>query len=291
MRLLPSVLVTLLAPGLIACGGGGGTTMVPLTGENGVPIVAQTTGAAQLADGMVELVQGFGEILDGLPAPACAAGSLDVLVDDAPPADVVSTGDSLTLALHGCALDLDGELVTLDGSLTMKVTEVVETPPDGWQAKFTVTFGNLSMAAASDVITMNGRMAAEVTTVDGITYTTAVTTDLSVVAESGGETVTAKLSGFRSEETYDEMTGDYSRTFSGRFSSSAIGGAVDMGTVAPFTGNGDAPPMAGESVVRGANGSEVRLVALGGLAVRIFIDTNGDGTPENTVDTTWNDIG
>lgn len=291
MRTLPSALFVVLASGLVACGGGGGTTMVPLTGENGVPVVAQTNGAAQLADGMIELVQGFGEILDGEPAPACGTGSIDVLVDDAPPADVVSTGDSLTLALHGCTMDLDGEFVNFDGSITLEVAEVIETPPDGWQARFTVTFGNLSMTAASDVITMNGRMAAEVTTVDGITYTTAVTSDLSLVAESGGEIFTAKLSGFRSEETYDEMTGDYSRSFSGRFSSSAIGGAVDMETVVPFTGNGDDPPTAGESVTRGANGSEVRLVALGGLAVRIFIDVDGDGTPENTVDTTWNDIG
>jgi hypothetical protein len=291
MRTLPSALVVALASGLGACGGGGGTTMVPLTGENGVPVVAQTNGAAQLADGMIELVQGFGEILDGAPAPTCGAGSIDVLVDDAPPTDVVSTGDSLTLSLHGCTMDLDGEFVTLDGSVTLDVSEVIDTPPDGWQARFTVTFGSLSMAAASDVITMNGRMAAAVTTLDGITYTTTVTTDLSVAAESGGETFSAKLSGFRSEETYDEMTGDYSRSFSGRFSSSGIGGAVDMETVVPFTGNGDDPPTAGESVIRGADASEVRLLALGGLAVRIFIDEDGDGTPENTVDTTWNDIG
>jgi hypothetical protein len=64
-----------------------------------------------------------------------------------------------------------------------------------------------------------------------------------------------------------------------------------MDGAVPFTGNGDDPPTAGECVLRGAAGSEVRLVAMGGVAVRIFIDADGDGTPENVVDTTWNDIG
>jgi len=290
MQLLRSMLALLLSAGFVACGGGGGTAAVALTGANGVPIAAQTNAAAQLASGMMELVQGFGEILDGQPAPACAAGSLDVVVNDAPPADTVSTGDSLTLTLRGCVIDLDGEPVTFDGSIALKVTEVVETPPDGWRASFAVTYGNLMVRSAADPGTLNGRLTADVDTTDGITYTTVVTGDLSLVATSGSETVSVKLGSFRSEETRNGMTGDYTTSFSGTFTSKGIGGSVEMGTVVPFSGNGEDPPTAGESFIRGANGSEVRVLAVGGTGVRIFIDVDGDGTPENTVDTTWNDI-
>lgn len=284
----PMLLVLLLA----ACGGGGGgTSLVALNGENGVPVAAQALAAAQLAYGMIDLVEGFGEILEGAPAPSCDTGSLDVLVTDAPPANVLSTGDALTLVFHGCGIDIDGELVTLGGSLTLDVLEVVETPPDGWHVRYGASYGNLTMAYATESVQLSGRIAGEGGTEDGISFTTVVTGDLAATASSGGETATVSLKGFRAEETIDDTTGDYARGFSGTVSSSTMGGAVEMEDPVPFTGNGDDPPTAGECVLLGAGGSQVRVVAIGGLGVRIFIDDDGDGVPENTVDTTWNDIG
>jgi len=278
---------------LVACGGGGGSgeaALVQLDGANGVPVAAQVIAAEQLAYGMIDLVDAFGAILDGEPAPSCDAGSVDLVVEDALPSDVLSTSDSLRLAFHGCGIDLDGEFVTLDGSLFLEITEVVETPPSGWHVRFTVTFGNLSFAYGADTVTLKGRMTGDSSTEDGHSYVDVVTGDLSATAHSGGETATIMLDGFRSEETRDDVTGDYARGFSGRVTSSAMGGAVEVDVVTPFTGNGDAAPTAGESVLRGAHGSEVHIVAVGGVGVRIDIDVDGDGTPENVVDTTWTDI-
>lgn len=283
----PVLLVLLLA----ACGGGGGTSLVALDGANGVPVAAQALAAAQLAYGTIDLVEAFGEILEGAPAPSCDTGSLDVLVTDAPPADVLSTGDALTLVFHGCGIDLDGEFVTLDGSLTLNVLEVASTPPSSWHVRYAATFGNLTMAYLTESVTLSGRIAGDGGTADGVSFTTVVTGDLAAAASSGGETGTVRLKGFRAEETLDEATGDYVRGFSGTVSSSAMGGAVEMEDAVPFAGNGDDPPTAGECILHGAGGSQVRVVAMGGLSVRIFIDEDGDGTPENTVDTTWNDIG
>jgi hypothetical protein len=146
------------------------------------------------------------------------------------------------------------------------------------------------MAYLSDTVTLSGRLTGEGGT-DGTSYTTVVTGDLAATAASGGETVTLRLEGLRAEETLDEATGDYARGFSGTVSSSAMGGAVEMEVAVPFAGNGDGPPAAGECVLRGAGGSAVRVVAIGGPGVRVFIDVDGDGAPENTVDTTWNDLG
>jgi hypothetical protein len=147
------------------------------------------------------------------------------------------------------------------------------------------------MTFLTESVTLSGSVSGDGDTADGISFTTVVTGDLVATAASGAETGSVKLGGFRAEETLDDATGDYARGFSGTVSSTAMGGAVGMEDAAPFTGNGEEPPTAGECVLKGALGSEVRVVAMGGPLVRIFIDADGDGTPENTVDTTWNDIG
>jgi hypothetical protein len=276
---------------LAACGGGGGTSLIALDGGNGAPVAAQALAAAQIAYGAIDLAGAFGEILDGAPPPACDAGSLDLSVADAAPEGVLSTGDSLRLVFHGCGADVAGELLTLDGSLRLDVLEVVETPPAGRQVRYAATFGNLRMTFLAESVTLGGSVSGESGTADGISFTDVVTGDLVATAAAANGTGSVRLEGFRVEESVDDATGDYARGFSGTVSSSAMGGAVEMEDAVPFTGNGEEPPAAGECVLRGALGSEVRVVAMGGPLVRIFIDADGDGRPENTVDTTWNDLG
>ena len=58
----------------------------------------------------------------------------------------------------------------------------------------------------------------------------------------------------------------------------------------PFSGTGPNDPDDGSFVVTGASGSTLNVLVLDEVNVRILVDTDGDGEPEVTIDTTWDEL-
>jgi hypothetical protein len=78
----------------------------------------------------------------------------------------------------------------------------------------------------------------------------------------------------------------YTQTSSGTLNSTLLSGVVSYATPVDFEGSGLDYPDVGEFLVTGSNSSS-RLTAIDNVNVRIDIDTDGNGTTDETIDTTW----
>ncbi|MDH4107694.1 MAG: hypothetical protein OEW35_05225 [Gammaproteobacteria bacterium] len=76
----------------------------------------------------------------------------------------------------------------------------------------------------------------------------------------------------------------------GRLQSTALGGSVDYVSTVSIQAIGDFNPHTGEILITGAGGSSVKIVVVDSLNVRLEIDTNGDGTIDQFVDTSWSEL-
>ena len=73
----------------------------------------------------------------------------------------------------------------------------------------------------------------------------------------------------------------------GTITSTQFDGEVTYETPVAFVALGDAYPHVGELLVTGANNATVRLIAVDEVNVRIEADYDGNGTIDETIDTTW----
>ena len=74
---------------------------------------------------------------------------------------------------------------------------------------------------------------------------------------------------------------------SGRMDSTALGGSVDYRTTSSIRAVGDLDAHEGEILITGAGGSTVTIKVVDASHVTLEIDTNGDGTVDQFIDTTW----
>lgn len=111
---------------------------------------------------------------------------------------------------------------------------------------------------------------------------------MTTVTNAGSESVT----NFSTAQTVDAsvVPEPYTLTASGTVDSSQLSGFIDYTTPVTFQGTGADYPFAGQLLITGANGGTVRLIALDATNVRVETDTDGDGTVDDTEDTTWDDI-
>ncbi len=99
------------------------------------------------------------------------------------------------------------------------------------------------------------------------------------------------LINFTSGQTVDGniAPAPYTLTAAGSLDSTLLNGVVNYSTVQTFQGVGTEFPTEGRLRVQGS-GSSLDLVAIDNINVDIEIDSNGDGTIDVTISTTWADI-
>ncbi|MGH7163144.1 MAG: hypothetical protein ACREID_06650 [Planctomycetota bacterium] len=281
----------LVALGLaLACGGGGGQTELTITAQNASTVAAQAVAADAFCEQMSGMVEGFAEVFanPGSQVFPCDTGNAATFVDDVAPQGELSAGDSASVTFNACTIDLGGALLTLNGSLSFTVTAASGAAPDPFSYALSVDFGSLTMVAAGVTAVIDGGFVLEASSDDGTTITTAVSGDfLSAFASNADASFSGTLTGFRWERTVDTTTGDYALSVQATISGSEIGGTVTYVTTVPFLGTAPNHPHDGVLVVTGANGSTLTLIALDDVNVQFVVDTDGDGTPEATIDTTW----
>lgn len=311
--------------GLAACGGGGGgsnaappATLATITTTN-APDIAGAVMAAALEGGDLGGFAGLAGPITSAPSTVLLTkvGSIPVgqaksMLEesqigtfqapiDLPPVDCASSGTySLTGNLANTGTLTAGDMITfdydmcndglvvIDGTMAMSITSfsgdfVSGTFSFGVTVQltgFTVTEGGQSATANGDI---SMTLAASPT---GSSSLTISSSSLDLGAAGGTHT----LSDYTVEQTTDDITGAYTLDVSGSLTSSAFSGRVDFETTVVLEGVGSGLAFVGEVVITGAQSSTIRVTILGSSMIRLEIDTDGDGTPDQIVDTTWDEL-
>ena len=310
-------ITTLLAVGLIACGGDGGgspaapnapvapATPVAITSTN-APIVASavvsgsTTFAGTSVPSTSPLVSPAASpmlgrfnanatkqaqnILSNPQFGPTFVRTTPCLVSGSETLDVADDGSSITVTYNNCS-DTVGEV--FNG--TIALTNITRTP-----TVFSATSRiDLSVAVTGrPTVRYVGTYNFSTTNTSTGSTTTITGSSFSIII---GSNVTT-LSNFSFAETYTTASDLYSITSNYTLASTVLGGSVTVTTVSPIQQYGyRIYPFAGQFVVTGANNTKIRVTILGdetniGNDVRIEIDANGDNTYEITILRDWSDL-
>jgi len=214
----------------------------------------------------------------------CDSGTFSGSFNDADNDQNLSTGDSLSITSSSCSFGG----VVMSGSLTVDNVVVSgdfinDIAP--YSFSFRIRINNFSVTVDGETVAMDGDITLQESTDDNVTFTTTFSGN-GIEIVTGVDTLI--LTDFTVNEIENEASGAYSISINGTISSSSIGGSVIVTTNVAFTGVGVSEPTGGEASCVGANGTSVRLIAnVDGNTVQLQVDTNGDGTADNTIDETW----
>lgn len=227
---------------------------------------------------------------------ACTvSGFASVTLDDRDNNQVPSVGDVLSVSFAACS-EVAGE--TINGSMSATYTQIVPTP---LTVSATVTTSNLAVADQGFSAQIDGGFAFT------LQQTGASTTTLSTVAVNAlalRVTTPAYSDTFTMQDGYTIVAtedlaalppgggsaGRVSTTVSGKVSSAAAGGTVQVSNSEPIVQYADDDyPRSGAIEALGKTGS-LRANVLSTTQVRIDIDANGDGTLDASVTVPWTQL-
>jgi hypothetical protein len=220
----------------------------------------------------------------------CAiSGNVTETDDDRDNNNLPSVGDVVTLVYNSCQKTA-GE--TLNGSMTMTLTQVSVTPVPTGSAHVTVT--QLSAVTGNHSMTVNGSMRVDVTFPSVSTETIRITADGSVtvalaITHLGHSDTVTLQNGFFEEDTHDTNLVRTVSSVNGHLHSVKGGGIVGVSTLAGASIiklDSDFYPSAGVLQARGRN-STLRVTALSAAAARLDLDADGNGTFEATQTVNW----
>lgn len=319
-----SLIITLGATSLlVACGGGGGglgngnqpSAMVPISAANAVSVTKSSyqsalasasigelsgeTGIIAAAPGGVSKLSsiagvssksGSGNAQVPIPAtesPCDVSGSVTIsgrIEDVVTPS--LSPGDYFDIKFKRC-VNLPGE--ETHGDLHFDVDAFSGDFLGGlYDMTMTLELDRFRVTTGNDVITSNGGATVTLNTANSPSVSTSVNgSSMTVDTNTSSET----LFNFASAQTLDGglFPAPFTMTASGTLDTSQIGGSVRYSTPVMFEGlDGDYPGI-GELLVTGAN-SSVRLIAESNVDVRIELDTDADGTIDETINMTWAEL-
>ena len=214
--------------------------------------------------------------------PCDLSGSITISGDLANPL-TLTTGDTITIDADNCN---DGLGEVIDGLIAMTVDAFSGDVNSGlFDLTMSLDLTSLRITTGTDTLTSNGDSTVRLNTLNSPAVSASVSGN-SLSAASGSRTET--LSNYSSVQTLDTglTPSPYTMDSSGTLDSSELSGVVDYDTVVMFQGFDDDYPSSGELLVSG-DMSSARLIALDSANVRIEIDSNGDGSVDDVIDTTW----
>ena len=310
---------------LVACGGGGGNgglgggnppaALVQITSTNAVGVTRASYEAALASASLSELTGDTG-IIAGAPAgvskvqnvvsAANKAGSGNAQVPIPPTqspcdgggsvtisgdiADIItptlSPGDFFDIEFNMCN---DGLGTVTDGDLHFEVDAFSGDFLGGlYDMTMTLELDRFRVTTGNDVITTNGGGTVTLNTANSPSVSAGVNgSSMTVDTNTNSET----LFNFASVQTLDGglFPAPFTMTASGTLDTSRISGSVRYATPVIFEGFDNDYPGVGEFLVTG-DGSSARLIAESNVNVRIELDTNADGTVDETISTTWAEL-
>jgi hypothetical protein len=204
----------------------------------------------------------------------------------------LTAGDTINMESAACN---DGLGEEINGRIEMTVVVFSGDPAGLYLLEMKVMLVNFEVKTDTDTVLTNGGSIVSIDTLGSpviLMSINGMTIDglsLTIVSNAGTEIITD----FDTSQMVDASVQPepYSLTASGTVDSTQLGGVISYTTPSPFLGFGAAYPYQGVMVITGADGATITLTAQpDGVTVIITTDTNNDGEPESTEETTWNDI-
>ncbi len=217
--------------------------------------------------------------------PCDFGGTVSDSFDDRDGNDTISAGDVETIAYRDCMISATE---TMNGTARLAVMQIGNA-----SASFQLDLVQYSDSTARHSLTVNGSVLLDLAIPTSTMVETTMTTRGPVVVSVSShvpfsDTVTLQ-NGFVMKETYDAQTGQAASTFTGRLESVAVGGMIDVSTMAgtPITMVvADDYPSAGTLRIKGGTGT-LLLNVLSRDAVRLDLDANDDGAIESSTAQSW----
>jgi hypothetical protein len=214
----------------------------------------------------------------------CAVGGTTTVSGNLANEVTLTVGDTLTVSFAAC----DDGTTVIDGTFSMKITSLSGDLTSGsFALGVAVTLTSFEITENGETVTANGGISFLTDARQSPTVTTTVTTD-SLTVSGGGATNT--LADFSLTEVLDSVTSDYSLATQGTLTSTAFSGSVTFTTQVNLQGTGADHAVSGELLITGANGATIHIIVLDATNVRLELDLDGNGTVDQTLDATWDEL-
>lgn len=217
----------------------------------------------------------------------CAvSGTVDVQVTISDPAQP-SINDTFVFEFSNCD---DGSGVVVDGGMTITIVGIGGDAASGnFLLGMQIEFSAFAVTEAGETTSATGTINIEIDTSNPPVTTISVSTSALVTTSAGTEEV---LTNFTVEITEDASTFPVAVTVETSFtiSSPRIGGTVTVTTSLSLQSMGEDYPFVGELRIEGADRAVIVMIALDANTVRLEIDIDGDGAPDETIDLTWDEL-
>jgi hypothetical protein len=246
---------------------------------NGAGLTSKVSPKSKVSGFLVDILQ---KVPFGPDEIACfVSGTITVSGDITNPL-TLSTGDTFSIDANACD---DGAGETLDGLMSLTVTEFTGDISGLYLVAMDADLDALQVTTANDVISSTGDTSVSLDT----------RTALFVSATAGGMSMTTTtnssievLTNYSIDQTVDANfdPASFALSAEGTVDSSKLSGVVSYSTPVTFEGLGLDYPDRGELLVTGSE-STVRLIAVDNINVRIEVDSNGDETVDEAINTTW----
>ena len=314
-----TIIAACMFAALASCGGGdtADTTVPNPTGdglaaislENSTPIAGAVAGVA-LGDGVfgtlldVDLPAipgGVGTILTGATKYAnpsqvfeTVSGSLDCAVSGTVDIDVTiadpflpTEGDIYALQFTACD---EGTGTVTNGGMIIAITGLGgDFGTEQFLLGLSLELSAFQVTEAGETTGASGTIAVEFdSTMPPLTTITVSTSALATSGDSSAEAVTNLTVTISEDESMFPTAVSVDTSFT--ISSPTIGGEVMVSTSLTLQSSGDEYPYVGELRITGAENSIIVLIALDANRVRLEIDIGGDGTIDDSVEMTWDEL-
>lgn len=274
----------------VACGGGDGDGLA-LTQANAQRIATDGVETSDMLESMSELVEDFDDVIENQTAlqVLCTSGTMSQNINDVAPLNQISTGDSITFSFNNCTMEDDDGEVTFNGSLSLFVEEVTNGPVEGaFSYRVSFLFNGLTVTVENALLLVDGGFSVQNSSTDGVNLKSVISgSRYSALAQFGPFAIQRTVSDFELDRNINTQTDDYWFSYDAQFSGTGIGGTVYFKTTTDFAGNDDDDPSSGQLEVTSNGDGKITVVALDSNNVQLLVDEDGDGTPEYTINTTW----
>jgi hypothetical protein len=198
----------------------------------------------------------------------------------------LSSGDSFTIEADACD-DGGGEI--LDGLMSLTVSEFTGDIFTGlYQIAMQADLDAFQVTTANDVISNSGDASILLDTRSAPLVIASVSgQSMTTTTNSSTETLTNYSADQSVDANFDPPP--FVLDAQGTLDSSLLSGEISYSTPVSFEGLGLDYPTSGELLIVGDK-SNVRMVAVDNVNVRIEIDSNDDGNIDETINTTWAEL-
>ncbi len=223
------------------------------------------------------------EIIEDCPL----GGTMTISGEIADPTDpldplTLTPGDTFDILYEMC----DDGFAVIDGGLSYEVNVFNGELASGlYSLTMTATFADFQVATEEDELVSNGDVTVSIDSRQFPYLEAEVSGNSLTIDGNASSVIMTTFSSLHAQDT-GQAPFPYTQTSFGTIDSTLLSGVVSFSTPIEFEGSDADYPSAGESLVTG-NSSSARLIAVDNVNVRIEIDTDGSGTIDETIDTTW----